>query len=94
MDESGSEDLFASPSADKGPKSQDGAQTPEQPQTPANRNAQFDAGEAREAALRKELEGVRNINQVIEGVIATLDKAKGNMSVGLAVRDMAFWGPP
>lgn len=41
----------------------------------------FDAEEVREAALRKELQGVRNINEVIEGVIGTLEKAKGNMGV-------------
>lgn len=47
-----------------------------------NNNARiFDAQEAREAALRRELEGVRNINQVIEGVIGTLERAKGNMGV-------------
>lgn len=37
--------------------------------------------EAREAALRRELEGVRNINEVIEGVIGSLDRAKENMEV-------------
>lgn len=41
----------------------------------------FDAEEIREAALRRELEGVRNINEVIEGVIGTLERAKGNMGV-------------
>ncbi|CCC09819.1 unnamed protein product [Sordaria macrospora k-hell] len=35
--------------------------------------------ETREAALQRELEGVRKINQVIEGVISTLERAKGNM---------------
>lgn len=43
----------------------------------------FDAEEVREAALRRELEGVRNINEVIEGVIGTLERAKGNMGVRL-----------
>lgn len=37
--------------------------------------------ETREAALQRELEGVRKINQVIEGVIGTLERAKGNMGV-------------
>ena len=41
----------------------------------------FDTEEAREAALRKELEGVRKINEVIEGMIGTLERAKGNMGV-------------
>lgn len=43
----------------------------------------FDAEEVREAALRRELEGVRNINEVIEGVIGTLERAKDNMGVRL-----------
>ncbi|EHA56668.1 hypothetical protein MCOR27_004411 [Pyricularia oryzae] len=50
------------------------------PRTPANKNQTYDSEEVREAALRRELEGVRNINEVIEGVISTLNKAKGNMN--------------
>ncbi|TLS25228.1 hypothetical protein PpBr36_07075 [Pyricularia pennisetigena] len=50
------------------------------PRTPANKNQNYDSEEIREAALRRELEGVRNINEVIEGVISTLNKAKGNMN--------------
>ncbi|KAK0709575.1 DASH complex subunit Duo1-domain-containing protein [Lasiosphaeria miniovina] len=67
------EDLFASPSAERQQPQ------PERAKTPANQNSRFDAEEARETALRRELEGVRNINEVIEGVIATLERAKGNM---------------
>ncbi|OAX82713.1 hypothetical protein ACJ72_02932 [Emergomyces africanus] len=39
----------------------------------------YDREEAREASLRNELESVRNINRVIEGIIDSLDMAKGNM---------------
>ncbi|KAL3430737.1 DASH complex subunit Duo1-domain-containing protein [Aspergillus tetrazonus] len=39
----------------------------------------FDRQEAREAALHNELRVVRNVNQVIEGLLGSLDKAKGNM---------------
>ncbi|OJJ51488.1 hypothetical protein ASPZODRAFT_156359 [Penicilliopsis zonata CBS 506.65] len=39
----------------------------------------FDQQEAREVALRNELQSVRNINQVIEGLLDSLDRAKGNM---------------
>ncbi|KAB8222819.1 DASH complex subunit Duo1-domain-containing protein [Aspergillus novoparasiticus] len=39
----------------------------------------FDRQEAREAALRNELQTVRNINQVIESLLSSLDRAKGNM---------------
>lgn len=63
--------------------------TPVTPKTPtpnpaasgAREREPFDADEVREAALRRELEGVRNINEVIEGVIGTLERAKGNMGV-------------
>jgi hypothetical protein len=65
------EESFASPS------------TPAQgrPKTSANPNSRFDTDESREAALLRELEGVRKINEVIEGVIGTLERAKGNMGV-------------
>lgn len=41
----------------------------------------YDRQEARDAALRTELQSVRNINQVIEGLLSSLDSAKGNMEV-------------
>lgn len=74
-----SSDLFTSSpaKADPASDSEDG------PKTPTNQNVRFDAEEVREAALRRELEGVRNINEVIEGVLGTLERAKGNMNVGL-----------
>ena len=40
-----------------------------------------DHEEAREAALRRELAGIRSINEVIEGVVESLERAKGNMEV-------------
>ncbi|RAK76315.1 uncharacterized protein BO72DRAFT_146848 [Aspergillus fijiensis CBS 313.89] len=45
----------------------------------------FDRQEAREAALRSELESVRKINQVIEGLLGSLDRAKGNMDVSVVL---------
>jgi hypothetical protein len=54
---------------------------PGRSKTPTNQGSRFDTDEAREAALRKELDGVRKINEVIEGVIGTLERAKGNMGV-------------
>lgn len=87
-DSSDNEELFASPSegraAGRAPQSQQQQQQqlPDRTKTPTNQNSRYDAEEAqeaREAALRRELEGVRNINQVIEGVIRTLEIAKGNM---------------
>lgn len=53
---------------------------PVTPKTPATSNQKekepFDAEELRDVQLRRELEGVRNINEVIEGVIGTLERAR------------------
>ncbi|KAJ4363232.1 hypothetical protein N0V95_001135 [Ascochyta clinopodiicola] len=43
------------------------------------KESHYTAEEAREAALRRELESVRNVNNVIEGVVESLQKAKDNM---------------
>ncbi|KAL8724535.1 MAG: hypothetical protein Q9166_007896 [cf. Caloplaca sp. 2 TL-2023] len=43
-------------------------------------NGDFDSEEGRESALRKELAGIRNINQVIEGAVDSLQRAQGNMN--------------
>jgi hypothetical protein len=45
------------------------------------KESHYTAEEAREAALRRELESVRNVNRVIEGVVESLQKAKDNMGV-------------
>lgn len=75
LDESDHEDPFASPS--KKP-----AKEPERSKTPSNQNNRYDDSEdVREAVLQRELEGVRNINELIEGVVGTLERAKGNMHV-------------
>lgn len=73
LDSPDHEDPFAAPEPSK--------PAPGRSKTPTNQNSRFDTGEAREAALRKELEGIRKINEVIEGVIGTLERAKGNMGV-------------
>ncbi|KAI5299107.1 hypothetical protein KEM55_002564 [Ascosphaera atra] len=39
----------------------------------------FDKAAAREASLRHELDTVKNMNQVIEGVLESLERAKSNM---------------
>lgn len=76
----------------------DRPKTPKTP-TPSNQKEKepFDAEEVRDAQLRRELEGVRNINEVIEGVIGTLERAKGNMGVrptALVLSDMPLILPP
>ena len=45
------------------------------------KESHYTAEEAREAALRRELENIRNVNKVIEGVVQSLQKAKDNMAV-------------
>lgn len=52
--------------------------TPSKPSAPRP-----ETSESREAALRKELDSVRQINKVIENVVTSLEKAKGNMHVRL-----------
>jgi hypothetical protein len=51
------------------------------------KESHYTAEEAREAALRQELESVRNVNKVIEGVVESLQKAKDNMGVGAVCDD-------
>ncbi|KAI1118352.1 hypothetical protein F5Y14DRAFT_260394 [Nemania sp. NC0429] len=76
QDDSDHEDLFASPSNTKAPKTQ----LVDRPKTPSNHHSHYeDHEDARNAGLQRELEGVRNINELIEGVIGTLERAKGNM---------------
>lgn len=48
------------------------------------KESHYTTEEAREAALRRELESVRNVNRVIEGVVESLQKAKDNMGVCVA----------
>jgi hypothetical protein len=84
LSDSDPEDLFASPSKVSKPQK---PPTRTAESSGANAGAQrngeskYDAEAAREANLRKELESVRNINEVIEGVLSSLDTAKGNMEV-------------
>lgn len=59
------------------------------PKTPVG-GSRFDSeqqADAREEALRRELQGVKAINEVVEGVLGTLERAKGNMNVCLG-RDL------
>ena len=67
------EDIFASP--------QNHASTADDPSAtkPARSENRHDAQEARDARLQAELERVREVNKVIEGVTASLEKAKANM---------------
>ncbi|KAH7400622.1 DASH complex subunit Duo1-domain-containing protein [Phaeosphaeria sp. MPI-PUGE-AT-0046c] len=43
------------------------------------KESHYTTEEAREVALRRELDSIRNVNKVIEGVVESLQKAKDNM---------------
>jgi hypothetical protein len=45
------------------------------------KESHYTTEENREAALRRELESIRSVNKVIEGVVESLHKAKDNMEV-------------
>ncbi|PMB65309.1 hypothetical protein BM221_008665 [Beauveria bassiana] len=67
-------DIWASPQQTLHPKTPKTPKTPRTPRTPAPE------GPDRDTLLRKELEGVKNVNQAIEGLIGTLQRAGGNMN--------------
>jgi hypothetical protein len=81
------EDLWDSPSKrgsrklNQVPVKEESITPPPRSTHPHNEETVFDRQEAREAALRSELQSVRNINHVIEGLLNSLDRAKGNMDV-------------
>ncbi|KAI9724416.1 MAG: hypothetical protein M1812_000484 [Candelaria pacifica] len=84
LSDSDPDDLFASPSrAEKKSISRKSKATAtgtsSVPTKGIASESRHDTEEAHEIALRRELEGVRNINEVIEGVISSLDRAKENM---------------
>ncbi|KAM0463056.1 hypothetical protein ACHAPV_003181 [Trichoderma viride] len=60
------------------PKTPKTPRTPRTPRTPPGNDHQSEPVD-RDAMLKKELDGVRKINEVIEGVIGTLQRAGGNM---------------
>ncbi|MCJ1304720.1 hypothetical protein MMC08_007533 [Hypocenomyce scalaris] len=79
------DDLFASPSRTERKASKAREEELHTPRTSgttsrsANGDSKYDRDGDREAALRRELAGVRSINEVIEGVVESLARAKGNM---------------
>jgi hypothetical protein len=79
LSESDSEDLFASPSRASKPAQKSTKQTEAAPSR--KEESKYDVEQAREASLQRELESVRNINNVIEGVVNSLECARGNMDV-------------
>lgn len=79
-------DLWDSPSRDNNARSEPRPRTPKTPKTPRTPKTPLAQDRDRqpepidhEAALRRELDGVRGINESLEGVIGTLERAGGNM---------------
>jgi hypothetical protein len=92
LSDTDTDELFASPSRDnKIPDPADNFNIKQpretEPSRPNNntqarqQESRYDSDEARVEMLRKELDGVREVNEVIEGVQASLERAKGNMEV-------------
>lgn len=81
--DSNSEPLFDTPAARKSKPNPNADATPagEDAARTRTKESHYTTEEAREAALRRELESVRNVNNVIEGVVESLEKAKNNMDV-------------
>jgi hypothetical protein len=82
------EDLWKSPSkkdnnsnASKGEQSGSSATRPQV----HTGKTKYDDGESKEATLRNELQSVRKVNEAIEGVIDSLNKAQSSMKVSLPV---------
>lgn len=77
LDDSVDEGLWDSPDPAKSSRKPNGSTQ--------QHESRHSSEEVREAALRKELETVRGVNKVIEGVIESLEKAKGNMDVSARI---------
>lgn len=75
LEDEDNEDLFASP--ESGATTQ--KQTPTSNASSAQKQRARSQSEARDSRLKAELERVREVNRVIEGVTASLTKAKENM---------------
>lgn len=94
-DDSLTEDIWASPSAtpkepaDR-PKTPKTPKTPREPKTPQN---EPDSTYDHEAALRKELEGVKSVNRAVEGIIGTLERTRGNMNVSATTTEPTIQSP-
>lgn len=89
LSDTDTDDLFASPSGaeKKSPNmkaTRNGNSEAYEPRE-THTESRFDTEEAHETALRRELAGIRSINEVIEGVVDSLERAKGNMDVGFYI---------
>lgn len=95
-DSSDAEDLFASPSRTSKQTKKAPSQPPDttdaRPTNRGNGASKYDTEQTRNALLQRELEGIRNINEVIEGVVSSLECAKGNMEVRISPLALLYRG--
>jgi hypothetical protein len=90
ISDSDSDNLFDTPAARKGKKQAQEAGTGTGDAAAGKARgteSHYTAEETREATLRRELESVRNVNKVIEGVVESLQTARNNMDVWAALLD-------
>ena len=75
------EDLWASPSKVNGNAKAGSRSYDAELETSHSRNgaSSYNEEESRDGALRRELESVRKVNEALEGVLESLDRAKDNM---------------
>ncbi|KAL1898354.1 hypothetical protein Cpir12675_001980 [Ceratocystis pirilliformis] len=79
IDDDSRDHIWTSPAAvPERPKT---PKTPKTPVTGSGLHGNQSAGYDRDTALRSELEGIKNINSVIESTLATLEKVRSNMNV-------------
>ena len=92
LSDSDSDALFDTPAPTKGKsKGQNGEATVGATAGKARgKESHYTTEEAREAALRRELQSVRNVNKVIEGVVESLEKARNNMDVRIQFLEVPF----
>ncbi len=84
LSDSDTENLFASPSRVSKPTQKariKASECGDGGSSERHGESKYDAEQAHEASLNRELESVRSINEVIEGVVSSLECAKGNMDV-------------
>ena len=78
-DDNDTEDLFASPSMPTKRRKREQRPETSNPQHSASPSNTKDDLAAHEASLRQELSSIRTMNQVISGVVNSLEKVKSNM---------------
>lgn len=86
------EELWNSPSQRRTkPVSQKTSTTPDERTQHRDSESVYGREEAREQVLRNELQRVRTVNEAIEGVLESLQRARGNMEV-CAISLLSYYG--